>query len=241
MKLRRLNDEGLQKMGEFLDSLTSESRKLFPSALLNDDEFGTQVMPAVEVDSMLFMNRFAAGKYLNEIFGKAEIQDLERDRGIWAWLALFYFDQLCKIGPNGSRVLGERARWIPATGNFRKYYRHLLAGPYRIYRAHRDNPESVRALLCTPLNSPGEVAEQLASRQELVTNKAIMEAATTLYFEPNAGSIKRGAATRGPGSARRFADVLNQFDMTWDLYSMTAPSVLAMLPNEFERFATRQP
>lgn len=236
MKLRRLNETGLLRMDEFLDSLTAATPGALPSELLINDEFVAKVVPMVEVSQVTFSDRFAAGKYLNNILGDAEIVDLERDRGIWAWLALFYFDQLCKTRDDGRRVPGERARWIPAIGNFRKYYRHLLAGPYRIYRAHRDNPERVHALLCTPVDSPGDVAEQLASRQELVTNKAIMEVATSLYYEPHASHIKRGAATRGPGSARRLADVLNQFDMTWDLYSTQALAILSMLPHEFDRF-----
>ena len=75
------------------------------------------------------------------------------------------------------RKPGALARHIPEPGNFQRYYRHLLAGPYRIYRAHRDDPQRALALLCQPLDSPGDVVEQLASRQELVTNRGIMELA----------------------------------------------------------------
>ncbi len=91
-------------------------------------------------------------------------------------------------------------------------------------------------MLAGPLNQPGDIAEQLASRQEIVTNKAAMALATTLYINSATQRAKKGAAGRGPGSARRFADVLNQFDLTWDLYSMKMDTMLKMLPNEFSRF-----
>jgi hypothetical protein len=48
--------------------------------------------------------------------------------------------------------------------------------------------------------------------------------------------VKRGAAGSGPGSARRFADILNQFDLTWDLYAMKMLAIRQMMPAEFKRF-----
>jgi hypothetical protein len=127
-------------------------------------------------------------------------------------------------------------RWIPEVNNFQRYYRHLLAGPYRIFRAHRDDPERALALLCGPLDKPGDIVEQLASRQEIVTNKAIMLGATRLYIDPATRKPRRGAGGRSGGSPRRLADVLKQFDVTWDLYAMTADNLLGLLPSEFDRF-----
>jgi hypothetical protein len=45
------------------------------------------------------------------------------------------------------------------------------------------NPHRALGLLCRPLDSPGDVVEQLASRQELVTNRGIIELATRLYVD----------------------------------------------------------
>ena len=117
-----------------------------------------------------------------------------------------------------------------------QYYRHLVAGPYWIYRAHRDKPSRVLAVLAGSVDQPGDIAEQLASRQEIVTNKAAMELATLLYIDQETQRPKKGAAGRGPGSARRFADILNQFDLMWDLYAMQIAAMLKMMPKEFYRF-----
>ncbi len=236
MKVRRFNEHGIQQLSQFLDSLTTDEPHPYPAELLTDPEATEQVDPEVEVEHSPFELRFDAAEYLSAQLGGVGIENLDRDRGLWAWLALFYFNQLCPAEPDGKMKPGERARWIPAVGDFRKYYRHLLAGPFRIYRAHRDQPNRVRAVLCTPLHKPGDIAEQLASRQELVTNAAVMAAATELYVAAASGKPKRGAAGRGPGSARRLAEVLNQFELTWDLYSMSTPAIVQMLPDEFDRF-----
>ena len=170
---------------------------------MDDVALSTRVNPEIEVESRSFSNRFAAGEYLYRFLRDSKIANLDEDRGLWAWLSAFYFDQLCPDGTNPGKVY----RWVPAT-SFRNYYRHLLAGPYFIYRAHRDNPQHAMAVLATPLHRPGDIVEQLASRQELVTNHSVMEAATMLYIGED-GLPKPGAAGRGGGSARRLADVLN--------------------------------
>jgi hypothetical protein len=164
---------------------------------------------------------------------------VERDAGLWGWLSLYYFDQVCPKDVNGHRKVRERARYIPAVSDFRKYYRHLLAGPYRVYRAHRLAPDNALVLLCGPLHRPGEIVEQLIARQEIVTNPNAVGLATKIYYDASTGSFRRGAAAKGNGSARRLADVLNQFDVTWDLYWMAPARLLAKLPAEFEKFTRK--
>jgi hypothetical protein len=204
--------------------------------LLNDSVSSVSVSEDVEVEKRTFGNRLEAAKYLDEQFSTGELSDIERDTALWSWLALFYFDELCPADSGGSRKPGERARYIADSANFQRYYRHLLAGPYRIFRAHRKAPEKALAVLCQPLYRPGDLVEQLASRQELVTNTAVMEVATVLYVDPSTGKPKRGSQTKSAGAVRRLADVLSQFDVTWDLYSAGLVELLGILPPEFKRF-----
>ena len=244
MRLRRLNEKGIEEFGAFLDALSVNPILAPPTEILEDPAKSANFPTKVEVENRSFANRFDAAKYLYEKFIEAGVSDTDLDRGVWAWLTLFWFDTLRP--PAGKKVKkwpGERARWIPPESHdWKKFYRHLLASPWRVYRFHRDNPERARVVLCGPLYAPGEASEQILSRQGIVTNRGVVELATRLYYDPVGKKVKRGAASKGAGTFRRFAnDFLNQFDMTWDLYAMTADQVAALLPKEFNRFLSARP
>jgi hypothetical protein len=236
MKLRRLNKTGIELFGLFLDALENDPTQILPNSILEDSTTSELIMPSVEVELRRFDNRFNAAEYLDGIFSKAGLSEVDRDIGLWSWLTLFYLDETCPRGKNKERFPGHRARYIPEVDNFRLYYRHLLAGPYRIYKAHRQNPQRAFATLCQPIDKPGDIVESFASRQELITNGAVMEVATQLYIDPETKLPKRGAQTKNAGAARRLVDILNQFDVTWDLYAMLAKEMLDVLPEEFGKF-----
>lgn len=236
MKLRRLTPEGIAQFTTYLTNLKAEPT-LEPPTYLLTEQGSSQAIPAeVDVEDITFATRFDAAAYLDAKLTASGLVSPERDAGLWAWLALFYFDQLCPRGKGGARKVGEYARYIAAMENFQRFYRHLLLGPFMIYRAHGDQPPRARGVLATAVNSPGDIVEQLASRQELITNRAVMGVVTALYVDNETGTLKRGSGGKGVGSPRRLADILNQFDLTYDLYALSTASLVAMLPKEFGRF-----
>ena len=237
--LRRFNEAGLHELNDAMDRV--DAGEVVDFAPLVTDVALTEVLvndPVVAVRE--FKNRRDAGAYLYELLSPHQVRigDIERDRGLWAWLATAWIDLLAPATPSGTRNLKARARWIPMVHDYQKYYRHLLAGPYRIYRTHRDNPDRAMAVLATSVLRPGEVVEQFASRQGFITNPNLMEAVTALYFDATRGVLKQGAGGKGAGSARRLADVLQQFDMTWDIFGMSKDEIIELLPGEFSSFAT---
>lgn len=219
-QLRRLNDAGIARLLEFLHGVKDDPTLAAPLEILTHPSTSTDLGEVcVEVEHQTFGSRFAAAKYLNETLDGSGLIQIEQDRGLWAWLALFYYEELCPPGKKGQRKPGEDARWVPESGRAFRYYRHLLAGPYRIYRAHRDHPEQAMIVLGGPLDRPGDLVEQLASRQELVTNGALLATASALYLDPANGMPKRGVVTtektggrrRGkPGTVFRLIDVCRQ-------------------------------
>lgn len=236
MKLHRFNSDGIAAFANYRARLTLEPTLPPPLELLADPALTEVVSEDVEVDSRSFANRLEAGKFLSELIDAAGINLPERDRGLWTWLTLFFFDEVCPADGNGRRKpLGEE-RLVPLVDNYQRFYRHLLLGPFLIVRANRDAPERAIAMLCNPLWKPGEIAGQLAAYKELVTNRAIAEASTRLYFNPSTGSFKHGAGSSSRGAPRRLAALLNQLDLTWYLYGMSADEVLSLLPKEFDRF-----
>ncbi len=230
MKLRRFNASGINRFDEFRASYTSDTKELL--AILDDPNFTDDVSATLHVEFHQFATRFAASEYMYNLLDGAGLVGLDADRGIWAWLSAYYFPLLC---PSGSPHKAQN-RWVPTEG-YLDYYRHLLRGPYQIYRAHRDNPRRAMAVLATPLHRPGDLVEQLASRQHVVTSNAAMQVATRLYIGQG-DHPKPGSGTQGPGGPGRFGVVVGQLDLTWDLSSpnMTADKLLELLPAEFDRF-----
>lgn len=240
MKLSRLNGEGVAFFAEYLARLRAGEAVEVPRGALFDSSLSTEVGD-IEVDPGLeFKDRFASAEYLHRLLDGWEA-GIERDVGLWAWLSLLYFEQLCPKERTGKRKVGEQARYIPVPNAFQRFYRHLLLGPFLIYRAHVSDPGCARVMLVSPLSSPGDIVEQLASRQELVTNRAVMAVATALYVDDTSSQLKRGSGGKAGGSPRRLADFVNQVDLTYDLYAMAPDELLGLLPKEFERFKPKAP
>ena len=236
MKLRRLTPEGITKFSEYLDLLENEPTRMVPTNLLEDSTCSEIFGQPTEIQKKTFGTRYAAAEYLDGILAKTGVADVGRDVGAGAWLTLLFFDELCPPNKSGERELRERPAYIPDPQNYQRYYRHLLFGSLLIFRAHRDDPKRAMAFLCKPLPIIDDIVAQLASRQEIVSNPAVVELATHLYFDPASGTTKKGAGGKGGGSPRRLVDILRQFDVTWDLYAMSRQEFWAVLPKEFVKF-----
>jgi len=236
MKLRKLTSLGITQFSEYLDLLENEPSRLPPIHLLEDSGCSASVAAAADIQHRHFGTRYAAAEYINSVLTKSGEANLDSDVGMWSWLTLFYFDELCPKDKSGNRYPRERAAYIPEPQNFQRYYRHLLLGPHLIFRAHIDKPKRAMAVLCQPLHLIDDIIAQLAAYQEIVSNKTIIEMATQLYLDPVSGGKKRGAGGKGPGSPRRLTTVLDQFDVTWDLYAMSLSEFWKLLPREFDKF-----
>lgn len=236
MRARRLTTQGLAEMRFFLDKVRAKQTDVVPPQLLIGNETGMDVPGSPTIKHQVFGSRFRFAEWVTELIDNTHQPGLDRDEGFWAWLSLFFFDEVCPRGKDGVRKVRAEWRYIPRFDNYRMYYRHLLAGPFTLYRAHADDPMRALALLVQPLSTPGELVEQLASRRELATNPSVIHAATLLYLDPKKSSLKPGAGASGPGGPRRLADVLAQFDRTYDLHSIPGNRIVSMLPAEFDRF-----
>jgi hypothetical protein len=92
------------------------------------------------------------------------------------------------------------------------------------------------SLLCGSVQQQGLLVTLIASRPSLVTCQAVVGAATRLYYDSGKGRNRTGLSGKGPGSPRRFADILSQLDLTWDLHSLSTEELLSLLPAEFDEF-----
>jgi hypothetical protein len=220
-----------------LDRIRSGELESVPASFLESDEFSYEIdLEIRKPRTSEIQNRWFLGVWLwQKLNVLSQNTPVINDPGLWTWLAFVLFDTIAPVRARG-RTVHEDARYILARGDYRKYYRHLVAGPYLMIRTHSDQPQIVRGLLATRPDSPGDVYEQLASRPQIVNSPAAVAVATELYFDATAQKIKRGAAGAGAGSARRYANILMQYDVTFDLVTIEHKKLLSMLPKEFGRF-----
>jgi hypothetical protein len=230
--VRTLTEEGIRSFREYLANLRGGVTVKPPRELLTDAYGSAKLQTNVGIERRQFRTRLDAAAYLYERLRSLSSSGIESDVPFWSWLSLYYFDQLCPMRKDGSRRVGEDCRYILDL-DYRRYYRHLLLGPYIVYRLYAGN---IPLLLWEALDQMGEAYRELSCRQNLYSNRGVIEAANTLYYDEKRAQLKRGAAVRTPkaGSLRRFIDVVQQLDLTYDLHSMTGEQVLSLLPSEFD-------
>ena len=242
-EVRSLNENGTQLFSDYLDRIRAGASENPPSQILTDTSTSVSVPGGAALEKKKFANRMEAAKYFYaSLHDKVDRQYVDHNSGLWSWLALYYFEQLCPAPARGARHPGQKYRYIlpkiESEDHFRHYYRHLLAGPYRIYSLNIDSTHQGRLLLYPSIEKHGDFSEQLASRMELITNPGVMEAVDLLYFDTAHDAPKRGATSRkNPGNLRRLITIIQQLDLTYDLYSLTGKQILGLLPKEFDSWA----
>ena len=236
MKLHRFNDRGVARCHQYLDSLEANPALAIPNDLLTDATCVELVSSDIEVERQPFANRMEAARYLDSVLNNVT-GDVQRDVGLWTWLTLFFFDQVCPTDKSGRRTPRERAWYVPLFDDHQRRYRHSLSESYRLFRANRNNPEQAMVFLFKPLNVLGHFYFQLVSCKDLITNPIVVGVATRLYFDSKRVAAKTNATThKAKGSVSRYAAVLMQLDVTWDLHHMSETQLIEMLPSEFDEF-----
>jgi hypothetical protein len=234
MLARRLTAQGMEQFDAFLVSLRDDSSLDAPTELLTDSATSAPIDVEVDAEPRECHSRLEVAEHLNRIL-RIDSTNLRTDAGFWTWMALCWFETLCPA-QHGRWQPGHENRWIADLEDPRKACLHVLAGPYQVYRAHRDDPPRALSLLSGPPQQPGPLVSLIASKPSLVTCKAVVGAATRLYYDSARGRNRSGLGGKGPGSPRRFADILSQLDLTWDLHSLTTEELLELLPPEFDVF-----
>jgi hypothetical protein len=229
-ELRRLTNLGQQRFSEYLESLRSGGTDPTPLHLLTDVMTSEPLETPVPLTPSVFTDRYAVGEWLIASLKSLDATSLSRDHGLWSWLGLLLLDQTCPPRPDGTRRPGEDARHIlPATYNYRKYYRHLLR---EAWLAVRISGTIVKPLLAGGLDTRGDLLEQLSSRIELFGNPRIMATAVRLYVDDK-GKQTKLASSKAGGSPRRLATIVAQLKLTYDLRGSSADQVIGLLPGEF--------
>lgn len=234
MDVRRLTDRGVEAFRNYLSDLRRDPSLAPPRPLLTDPATATAVGGG-RVEEREFQTRLDLAQYLDSALAGIESEAMEADVHLWSWLSIFFFDQVCPAGKDGARRPGRDYRHILEPG-YPYGHRHLLAGAYLVYSVYGLDEGPAGLLLGTPPGVESKIYHELAVRLNLITNQGVMEAAFRLYHDPETARPKHGAEGRRdvPGSLHRFIAVVQQLDVTYDLYSMSGEEILGLLPAEFD-------
>lgn len=232
---RRLNEQGLEAFENHIRVLANGAKLETPAHLLTDPRYSEAIDIDCAVEDRPFETRFEFGKYLADVLKETPPQAVMGDVGFWSWLALYWFDQLCPPQKNGTRKPSRPYNYV-LSRNYNHRPRHAV---YTTWMLVNQYGETALFLLSKQLHERGELIEQLAARQYLISCHGVIETAKELYYDPERKTFKRGATSRKrQGSIRRYVAYLQQLDLTYDLGTVASDALLAMLPDEYSTFRT---
>lgn len=232
MELRRLNKNGLERFEAYLEQARTDPKTPIPEGILTDPRFSADLPQAINAEESTFTSRMEFVEWLDCAARQAGADISTTDVGFWSWLTLALFDQICPATTRGRQVR-EIARYIPQLQIYTRRYRHVPLTSWKVFQMHRDDPRRAALILNIPLDTLGELTEQFASRQEIISCPGTMALASRLFIDPTTGTAKKGA---GGLAGRRFGKLLNQYQRTWDITVMEPSQSAAILPREFDRF-----
>jgi hypothetical protein len=212
-KLCEFTNEGI---AAFTKWVRSGAPGNVPDDLLCDPAFSN---PLCETELLIrerFPHRYAFGNRLVKLLSLFDAHRISYNRGLWAWLAAWYFDQLCEVDASGKRILRKEYAYIPQ--NARYYPRHLVRTPWYVVSQHGEAAKFLLTSMTTddpsPLSRQSSLLNELAARQFVISSPTLIGAAQRLYTDRFTGRPTRGAGGKGSGSPRRLALIANQLALT---------------------------
>lgn len=253
LSLRRLKDSGIEEFSDFIDKKRAGEPVLAPFHLVDDLEKSEDTGHNIRIDpDKKFSNRLEFGIYLWDKIKNFWNENLRIDGGLWTWLALVYFDQLCpKKGPNKpEHYILTVGKW--RVGCAREYsYRHSVLTPVRIIKDFKDYAEF---FLCGTVDKPadatkmGDAIEQVFSNQCVMRNKNLLDTVLRLYQDNRTKRVKKGAMSNprvkrlksgqwsqvGKGGARRLIiSVIPRLQLTYNVAEIVPDGLLKIAGEEF--------
>lgn len=234
VQVRVFNEDGLAELEKRLSEIRENQTKYIKDDFLFDKTFSKTYERVIHIEQVDFRNKANLIPYLVDKLDLKKNRELYFDKGLWSWITAFYFDNICPSDMHGKRKVNETAFYVlNDPKNYTKYYRHILAYPSRIFSEVGD---SSKIFLIGDFSKRGEITEQFGAYQEIALNKGILDAANILYWDELTKNLKRGAAGKGAGSARRLVRIIRQYQLTYDLNSMTGNEIVKILPKEFSKW-----
>lgn len=233
MKLRQFNEAGVDAFQNYLSLARESPESLPPRELLEDPNLTAVINPTIEVSQIAFVSRTDAATYLSESLRPLPEEEVRNDAGLWTWLSLFYFDQVCPP-VRGKYTVKNSYHYVFEPHNPRHFYRHLLFIGWRVIQIA---PDHSRLYLNVPLSSLDKFTTEVMKRLYLTRIPCIFEVLDRVYWDPRRQRPIKGVvgtSTTRPGDlVHRLPIRIRQLERTYDLQSLTADQLLDLLGKEF--------
>jgi hypothetical protein len=233
MRLRSFNAAGRATFRQFLQAAREDSSLPAPVKLLEDRTLTTLVEPAIEVEPRSFRLRADAAEYLRDKLEPLNEHWVANDAGVWTWLTLFYFDEVCPL-LDGRRSVKNDYSYIFEPKNPRHFYRHRLFIAWRVITSA---PNHNRLFLNVNLPTLDHVTAEVFKRLYLVRIPCLFELLDQLYWDDERSRPRVGIVDSdkvNPGDLiHRLPIRIRQLEKTFDLASVSAEQLLKLLGPEF--------
>lgn len=235
MIVRKFNGKGIAAFRGYLANWRENPELAVPRQMLEDDELTDGLSTSLEVAAQKFVSKADAATYLSQLLGALPEQSVAENDGLWTWLTLFFFEEVCP-SENGRRVVKNDYHYVFEHRNSRHFYRHLLFIPWRVKCIARNHD---RLILSSPLKTLDKVTTEIMKRLFLTRIPCMFEVLDRLYWDASKGAPRRGIASPGtikPGDLyHRLPAKVRQLEKTYDLHSLNANQLIDLLGNEFRQ------
>jgi hypothetical protein len=235
MMVRQFNPSGIAAFKKFLREARLKPHTPVPQHLLEDDERTEKLAAKMVVEPQHFGTRREAADYLTRLLAPLPDDDVRQNAGLWTWLTLFFFDEVCPVR-GGVRSVRNDYSYVFEPKNSKHFYRHLLFIAWYLARVAKPHD---RLFMNAPLSSLDAVTENVMKRLYLTRIPCIFEVLDRLYWDEARGKARRGIVNHRevkPGDLRnRFPIRIRQLEKTYDLVSLTADQLIELLGDEFQQ------
>ena len=255
--LNIFNETGLRAFKEAYQIAANKQPKEFMdvSALINDRDLTTTISTRVDIQPERFKNGLKSAQYFAEVFKKIGNElsehktDPLRSQHLWAWLSAVWSDILQRES-DGSPAkkltygyVGEEARWIYQYDDAQRWYRHLLASPYRIYSQHDNTPNDALILLDVDIVHPNtRRLETICGSPNVYAHKSLVADLSRRFMHPTTGRLRDDIDEFEDrdknGSFDRLIKVLNQLNKNYDLHQLSPQQLELLTPDELNPILT---
>lgn len=242
MKVRKLNERGIEEFKHFLESLRLPLLKeeyRSRDEILESEEFTEPFEADIDLPEKKFTLRKEFTEEFQKFFGELDSSLFLGNRGFWSWLSLFYIDSVCPEETRQQEV-GAHERFILDTST-RKHSSHRLYVSWNISHLARqyDVEKYAEIWLNRKLSELGSFTAETMKRLYLTRLPCFFELVYKLYWDEAKQRIRSNVLNTGKDEiyrgdlTHRLPNVLSQLAVNYDLHNLTADQLIRLLGEEF--------